>query len=340
MSEHNNNLQAKLNLEIHKIQLLKAKVNYLNITVICKINYLNNMGPSHFINYNYQCCTGSLSCSGNNNKSDAYGTFESEEITISAEANGKIINLNIEEGQVLPADTVIGLIDTTELVLKKEQLMAQKEAISSQVQNIISLINVQKQQKENLIVEQKRIQRLLKDNAATSKQLDDINGEIDVVDKQIESIETQNSSVMNNIKSYDKQIGQTKESIKKSYIRNPIKATVLTKYAQPNEYAMIGKALFKIADLTKMYLRVYVSGNQLSKIKIGQKTEVLIDKNEKENISMKGVISWISQNAEFTPKIIQTKEERVNLVYAVKILVLNDGVLKIGMPGEANFIHD
>jgi HlyD family secretion protein len=278
-----------------------------------------------------------LSCSDNNNKSDAYGTFESDEITISSEASGKILKLNIDEGQVLPPDTIIGLIDTTDLVLKKEQLLAQREAISSQVQNIISQINVQKQQKENLLIEKKRIQKLLKDNAATTKQLDDINGAIELIDKQIESIETQNSPVLNNIRGYDKQIAQIIESIKKCYIKNPISATILTKYAQPNEFAMVGKALFKIADLTKMYLRVYVSGNQLADIKIGQKVEVLIDKNEKENKSMNGTVTWISQNAEFTPKIIQTKEERVNLVYAIKVLVINDGSLKIGMPGEANF---
>jgi len=277
------------------------------------------------------------SCTSNNSKSDAYGTFESEEITISAEASGKIIKLDIDEGQVLPTDTVIGLIDTTDLVLKKEQIIAQREAIATKVQNIISQIEIQKQQKQNLLIEKKRIEKLLKDNAATTKQLDDINGAIDVIDKQIESIETQNSAVLNELKGYDKQIEQINSSIKKSYIKNPVKATVLTKYAQPNEYAIIGKALFKIADLSKMYLRVYVSGNQLSDIKIGQKVQVLIDSNEKENTTLTGTISWISQNAEFTPKIIQTKEERVNLVYAVKILVLNDGTLKIGMPGEANF---
>ena len=277
------------------------------------------------------------SCSSSGNKSDAYGTFESEEITISAEASGKIVKLNIDEGQVLPADTIIGLIDTTDLVLKKEQLIAQREAISSQVQGILAQVNILKQQKENLLIEKKRIQKLLKDNAATTKQLDDINGAIDVIDKQIESIETQNSPVINNIKGFDKQIEQINESIRKCYIKNPIKATVLTKYAQPNEFALLGKAIYKIADLSKMYLRVYVSGNQLANIKLGQKVEVLVDKSSKDNKTMSGTVSWISQNAEFTPKIIQTKEERVNLVYAIKVLVINDGTLKIGMPGEANF---
>ena len=277
------------------------------------------------------------SCSGNKNNSDAFGTFESEEITISSEANGKILKLNIDEGQVLPPDTVVGLIDTTDLSLKKEQLVFQKEAVFAQVSNIISQINVLKQQKENLMIDKKRTEKLLKANAATVKQMDDINGAIDVVDKQVESLETQNSPVLNNIKGYEKQIAQVSESLKKCYIKNPVNATVLTKFAQPNEFAMVGKPLFKIADLRKMYLRVYVSGSQLPNIKIGQKAEVLFDKNEKENSSLSGTVSWISQNAEFTPKIIQTKDERINLVYAVKILVTNDGAIKIGMPGEANF---
>ena len=211
------------------------------------------------------------SCSGNNNKSDAYGTFESDEITISAEANGKILKLNIDEGQVLPADTIVGLIDTTDLFLKKEQLVFQKDAVAAQVSNIISQINVLKQQKANLMVDKKRTEKLLKANATTAKQMDDINGAIEVVDKQIESLETQNSPVLNNIKGFEKQIEQISESLKKCYIKNPVNATVLTKFAQPFEFAMIGKPLFKIADLRKMYLRVYVSGSQLPNIKIGQK---------------------------------------------------------------------
>ncbi|OIP04688.1 MAG: HlyD family secretion protein [Bacteroidetes bacterium CG2_30_32_10] len=276
-------------------------------------------------------------CSSRNHKSDAYGTFESTEITISSEANGKILKLDLHEGDVLNAGVLIGFIDTTDLVLKKEQLLAQRKAISNKSANVFSQIEVQKQQKKNLLIEKTRIENLLKNNAATPKQLDDINGSLDLIDKQIMSIQTQNSSVFNETEGITKQIEQIEQSIKKSYIINPLAGTVLTKFAEPNEITTFGKALYKIADLSEMTLRIYVSESQLSSIKIGQKVQVLIDKNAKELAKMEGIITWISQNAEFTPKIIQTKEERVNLVYAVKVRVKNEGSLKIGMPGEVNF---
>jgi HlyD family secretion protein len=275
-------------------------------------------------------------CSGSDNKSDAYGTFEATEVTISAEGNGKILRLDIDEGQTLSADTLIGIIDTTDLYLKKEQIMAQREAVASKVKNILSQIEVQQQQKKNLLVEKDRVEKLLKDNAATSKQLDDIQASISMVDRQIELIETQNSPVINELKGYDKQIEQIKENLRKCYIRNPVKGTILNKYAQANEVTTFGKALYKIADMSEMYLRVYVSGDQLPELKTGNKVEVLIDQDKSTNRKLEGTISWISSTAEFTPKIIQTKEERVNLVYAVKIKVKNDGSLKIGMPGEMN----
>jgi len=278
-------------------------------------------------------------CSFSNHKSDAYGTFESTEITISSEANGKILKFDINEGDILKAGSIVGYVDTTDLVLKKEQLIAQRKSISSKSANVYSQIEVQKQQKKNFLTEKTRIENLLKNNAATTKQLDDINGSLDLVDKQILSIQTQNSSVFNETEGLTKQIEQIEESIKKCYIVNPLAGTVLTKYTEPNEVTTFGKALYKIADLNEMTLRVYISESQLSSIKLGQKVEVLIDKNTSDLSKMEGTITWISQNAEFTPKIIQTKEERVNLVYAVKIKVKNDGTLKIGMPGEVNFIN-
>jgi HlyD family secretion protein len=277
-------------------------------------------------------------CSGRKQKSDAYGTFESTEITVSSEANGRILKFDISEGDVIEAGSLLGYIDTTDLVLKKEQIIAQRKAISNKSANVFSQIEVQKQQKKNLLTEKSRIENLLKNNAATTKQLDDINGSLDLIDKQIFSIQTQNSSVFNETESLTKQIEQIEQSIKKCYIVNPLNGTVLTKFAEPNEVTTFGKALYKIADLSYMMLRVYVSESQLSSIKIGQKVEVLIDKNAKELTKLEGVITWVSQNAEFTPKIIQTREERVNLVYAIKIKVKNDGSLKIGMPGEVNFV--
>jgi HlyD family secretion protein len=276
-------------------------------------------------------------CSGKNNKSDAYGNFEADEVIISSEVGGKLILFTLEEGNVIDSGTLIGLVDTTDLQLKKEQLMAQKNAISAKSGNIASQIEVQQQQKNNLLIDKARLEKLYKDGAATKKQLDDINGSINLVDKQILSIQTQNSSVVNEILGLDKQIEQIDQNIKKSNLVNPIKGTILDKYMQQNELVTLGKSLYKIADLSTIYLRVYVSESQLSAVKLGQKIEVLIDKGKDKMGKYEGTVTWISSTAEFTPKIIQTKEERVNLVYAVKVKVKNDGALKIGMPGEVNF---
>ena len=181
---------------------------------------------------------------------------------------------------------------------------------------------------------------MLKDGAATQKQLDDINSGLNLIDKQVASIKSQIRGIEDQIGSTEQQIAQVRESIKNARIVNPVKGTVLTKFAENNEVTTFGKPLYKIADLREMQLRVYVSGAQLPHIKIGDKVEVRIDKDEKTNATMEGVVSWISQTAEFTPKTIQTKEERVNLVYAVKVRVINDGSLKIGMPGEIKLISN
>ncbi len=278
-----------------------------------------------------------VSCNKNNEKSDAYGNFEATEVIIASQGNGKILMLDITEGKVLKSGETYGFVDTTDLYLKKEQLLAQKEAVSTKTNNIIAQIDVLKQQRKNLEVDKARIMKMNKDGAATQKQVDDVNGGIDVVNKQIASVQTQNSSVFKEINGLEKQIEQLESSIQKCYFTNTNNGTVLVKYAEQGEITSFGKPLFKIADLSTMILKVYVSGDQLPKIKIGSKCEVMVDLNETENKKHEGVISWIADNAEFTPKIIQTKKERVNLVYAVKVLVKNDGSLKIGMPGEVNF---
>jgi HlyD family secretion protein len=187
------------------------------------------------------------------------------------------------------------------------------------------------------MVDKDRTEKLLKDNAAPVKQLDDINGKIKVIDSQIASIKTQNAAVLDELTGMDRQIDQTKDQLNRCKIVNPINGAVLEKYIEPSEITTPGRALYKIADMDQMILRVYVSGAQLPSIKIGQKVKVMIDKNEKENQDLQGIITWVSPQAEFTPKIIQTKEDRVNLVYAVKVTVKNDGRLKIGMPGEVKF---
>ncbi len=276
-------------------------------------------------------------CNKNNNSSDAFGNFEATEILVSAESNGKILVLNIEEGGLLKNDSVIALIDTTLLSLQKEQVLAQKNAVSSKVANILSQIKVLEEQKKTLLVEKNRVEKLLAQEAATQQQLDNINGQINVIEKQIEQVKTQNSSVLNELDVFDKQIDVINEQILRCSVKNPINGVVLEKYVECGEITAAGKPLYKIANLTEMFLRAYVSGAQLNEIKIGQEVTVKFDLNETENKEITGIVSWISSEAEFTPKIIQTKEERVNLVYAVKVKVTNDGSLKNGMPGELLF---
>jgi HlyD family secretion protein len=278
------------------------------------------------------------SCSGDNDKPDAYGTFEATEVTVSSQANGKILWLTIEEGQIVDSGTLVGLVDTLDLSLKKEQAREQQLATSARRGDLEAQIAVQDQNKENILVEKARIEKLLKDGAATKKQMDDITASLNLIDKQIASIRSQYASLDAQVRTFDKQIAQLDKTISDARIMNPIKGTILTKYAEANEITTYGKPIYKFADLSGMQLRVYVSGAQLPYVKTGQKVEVRYDKDEKTNNIIPGIVSWISQTAEFTPKTIQTKEERVNLVYAVKVLVKNDGTLKIGMPGEIKLI--
>lgn len=270
-------------------------------------------------------------------KSDAYGNFESREIIVSALASGQLVNLNIDEGQVVDSGIVVGNIDTTSLMIQKEQLIAKKDAILTKFSNISAQAKTYEEQLKVAKTEKERITKLLKDGAATSQQMDDINGKIKVLEAQIVSVTSQDPGVSKEAVSIDKQIDLIDYQLKNCKIVNPVAGTVLTKYVEQSEVVSIGKPIYKIADLKSMYLRVYISGNQLSTVKIGQKIKVLIDNNSKKMKELEGVVTWISSNAEFTPKIIQTKEERVNLVYAMKVKVINDGSLKIGMPGEVVF---
>lgn len=278
-----------------------------------------------------------VACTGKNMPSDAYGNFEADETIISAEVGGRLIFLKVEEGQVLDSGFVAGLIDTTDYQLRMEQLMASKAGLATRTGNIASQIEVQFQQKSNLIIDKTRIEKLYSEGAATQKQLDDINGSIRLVDKQIESIRTQNAGIADDLLALEKQIAQIRENIRKCHLINPVKGTVLEKYIMPNEITTAGKSIYKIANLEYIYLRAYISGQQLAGVKNGQNAEILVDAGDGTLKSYPGTVSWISSSAEFTPKIIQTREERINLVYAVKIRVKNDGYLKIGMPGEVNF---
>lgn len=273
------------------------------------------------------------SCKKTNLKADAYGNFEATEITVSAEANGKILTFNLEEGQKLEKGTLIAQIDSTNLVLKRNNLLAAKKVVFSKSKGVLSQIGVIKAQKETALLNKKRIQDLLADKLASQKQLDEVNGQINAYDKQMQSIETQNSGVIEETQTLDAQIAELNHQIALCKIYNPSTGTVLVKYAESGEMTAMGKPLYKIANLDVMQFKGYISEKQLSSIKIGQKVTVSIDAAD-ALIGHEGIITWIASEAEFTPKVIQTKEERVNLVYAIKVDVKNDGSIKIGMPGE------
>ncbi|SHI88678.1 HlyD family secretion protein [Tangfeifania diversioriginum] len=277
-----------------------------------------------------------LGCENNEEKSDAFGNFEADPVIVSSESSGKVFQLNVEKGQKIDEGFVAAVIDSTQLHLKLKQLEAQQKAVQSKRQSIRAQIDVLKQQKENLLDDKQRVEDMLQDGAATKKQLDDITGQIAVIDRQIESTQTQFTSVNSELNVLKTQMASTRDLIDRCTVESPANGTVLETYIEQGELAGPGKPLFKVADMDDLILKVYVSGAQLPDVKIGKQVEVLVDKNANENQSFAGEVVWISSEAEFTPKIIQTKEERVKLVYAVKVKVQNDGTLKIGMPGEIN----
>lgn len=276
-------------------------------------------------------------CGKNSDLSDAYGNFEADEVMVSSETNGKILFLGALEGRQIDSGHLAAVIDTTDFVLKIKQLQAQKKAVAARLDNVRAQIEVSRQQQKNLQTDQARLEKLFRDGAATQKQMDDINGQIDLVELQTQSIASQQTAVIAEMELIDSQISQVVESIRRCSIINPVRGTVLERFAAEGEITAFGKPLYKIANLDEIILRVYVSGNQLPVIRIGQQVKVLVDNDKTNNLELPGTITWISQSAEFTPKIIQTKEERVNLVYAMKVQVKNDGSLKIGMPGEVMF---
>ncbi len=282
-----------------------------------------------------------VACSNGNNEFDATGTFESEEIIVSSEAAGKLIEFNIEEGMLLQENQTVGLIDTVQLHLKKKQLQATIRAVLSKLPDIETQLAAIQEQIKTAETEKKRIENLVKSNAASTKQLDDINAQLELLNKQYDASKSNLSITKQGLQSetytLQVQIEQIEDQVKKSVVVNPINGTVLARYAKQYEVTTTGKALYKVADLSVMTLRAYVDGDQLGKIKLGQNVKVFIDKGEGEQKEMSGEIYWISSKAEFTPKTIQTKDERANLVYAIKVRVKNDSYVKIGMYGEVKF---
>jgi HlyD family secretion protein len=291
-------------------------------------------------------------CSNRKENYDASGSFEANEVLVSSQLGGQLLQFNVNEGDSLAQGEIVGVIDSTNLALQKAQVKATIQSLSEKTNNVqpqVDLLQnqlaVQQSQLKNLLHEKERTERLVKADAATPKQLDDINAQIDVTRKQMAVTQqqinvqkantaTQNRGILSEAGPLQKQVAQVNEQISKTKIVNPINGTVITKYAEQGEIASPGKALYKIADLSTLNLKAYVTGAQLSQIKLGQQVKVLVDDGAKNYRTYNGAITWISAKAEFTPKTIQTKEERANLVYAVKIKVRNDGYLKIGMYGE------
>ena len=282
-----------------------------------------------------------FACSNSNGDFDATGTFESDEIIVSSEAMGKLVMFDVDEGFILKQNQIVGVVDTTQLYLKKKQLESTIKAVLSKQPDIATQLAALQQQIVTAETEQKRIENLVKSNAATTKQLDDINAQLEVLQKQYNATKSSLNITRNGIQSETlpliAQVEQIEDQITKSKIKNPIDGTVLTRYAKQDEIATNGKALYKIANLSEMTLRAYVNGDQLGQIKLGQIVKLFVDKGNGEQKEMNGVIYWVSSKAEFTPKTIQTKDERANLVYAIKVKVKNDGYLKIGMYGEVRF---
>lgn len=268
---------------------------------------------------------------------DATGTFEATEVVVSAEAAGKLLELNVEEGTQLKAGEKVGLIDTVQLYLKKLQLEASMKSVESQRPDLAKQIAATKQQIATAEREKRRVENLLTAGAANQKQLDDWDAQMKLLERQLaaqeSSLRNSRNSLTEQGNSVAIQVAQVDDQLKKCHIQSPIEGTVLAKYAEAGELAAIGKPLFKVGEINRMYLRAYITSEQLSQIKIGDAVTVYSDYGNLEQKPYPGTITWISDRSEFTPKTILTKNERANLVYAIKIAVKNDGTLKIGMYG-------
>lgn len=270
-------------------------------------------------------------------EADAYGNFEATEVTVSAETSGRILIFDVTEGSGVKKGDVLAQIDTIMFHLQKAEIDAAVKGIRTKLSSIDAQNAIFNQQMENLGVNIRRTQNLLKDDAATAKQLDDLTGQASVIEKQVAANNTQKSSVAAELQVYASKKATISEQISRCTVRSPIDGTILQKYSEAGEITSAGKPLARIADLSVMKLKVYVSGAQIANIKTGQECTVRVDNGEKGYSTFKGKVTYISGKAEFTPKIIQTKEERITLVYAVTIEVDNDGTMKSGMPGEAIF---
>lgn len=279
-----------------------------------------------------------IACRQEEAPADANGHFEATEVTVSAEVGGRLLVLNVEEGQIIPANEWVAQVDTTLLHLQKKALEASLRVVGKKTQDPNPQIAVLEEQKRNLLREIKRFEKLVAAKAALPKQLDDLRGQLDVVEARIDAARSQagnvNTGILSEREPIRAQIQLLEEQIRRCEVYNPINGVVLAKLAEPSEMVAPGSPLYRIARLDTLELRAYVSGSQLPALKLGRQVQVQIDAPGGKLQQLPGRVSWISQKAEFTPKTIQTRQERVNLVYAFKVRVPNDGSLKIGMPGE------
>ena len=269
---------------------------------------------------------------------DAQGTFEATEVVVSSEATGRILNFEIEEGMTIVANQAVGTIDSLQLHLQRKQLIAQQSALLTSRPDVKKQVASLREQIVKQKSELRRVENMLKDGAATKKQKDDIEAQIKILERQLEAtlstLDKNTSTINNNSAALEAQIAALDDRISKCRIISPVGGTVLVKYAEAGELATVGKPLMMIADLDNIYLRAYFTSDQLAKVNLGDEVKVVADFGGEERYDYTGRVAWISSESEFTPKTIQTKDSRANLVYAVKIAVENDGRLKIGLAGE------
>lgn len=282
-----------------------------------------------------------VGCKKDKGDADAYGVCEAREIIVSSESNGKMLSFDIEEGQVYEAGQELGCIDTFQTYLQIKQLESSINAILARRPDAGSQIKVLEDKLSTLNREKQRVHNLIEANAASTKQLDDIQAEINITKSQIaatkSTLSTQDQSILEEVEAMRFQLQQLEHVLESCHLKAPITGTIINKYIEENELAYQGKPLFKMADLTNMFIKVYITEDALASVKLNQKATVRLDNKNGKPIQLEGTVSWISPKAEFTPKMIQTKEERVNLVYAVKVSFKNDGSAKIGMPGDVIF---
>ncbi|MDD2245584.1 MAG: HlyD family efflux transporter periplasmic adaptor subunit [Proteiniphilum sp.] len=282
-----------------------------------------------------------FSCSKGSGEYDATGSFEATEIIVSSQANGCILELNVNEGEQLQMGQIVGLIDSTQLYLKKMSLLSSAKGVRAQQPDIEAQTAALQDQIKTLKREKARVEKLIAANAANQKQLDDIESQLEVVQSQLSALtstlQKNSANISAQSSTLDIQIAQLEDQLEKTRITSPISGTVLNRYVEAGELATMGTPLFKIADTGTLFLRAYVTNDQLALIKLNDEVTVRVDNGKGNMKSYTGTISWISNKSEFTPKTIQTKNERANLVYALKIAVPNDGYLKIGMYGEVKF---